>query len=86
MNSPQVDRVESQLLLHPSGSHAGVFLDAGFQVHQRLFMVRQLEGFYPAPRISLPATLELRSWREEDLNSAARLISRGLPRPSRQRG
>jgi ribosomal protein S18 acetylase RimI-like enzyme len=74
VNSPQVDRVESQLLLHPSCSHAGVFLDAGFQVHQRLFMVRQLEVSYPAPRISLPATLELRSWREEDLNSAARLI------------
>jgi ribosomal protein S18 acetylase RimI-like enzyme len=75
VNSPQVDRVESQLLLHPSGSHAGVFLDAGFQVHQRLFMVRQLEGYYPAPRVSLPATLELRSWREEDMNPAGRLIA-----------
>ena len=75
VNSPQVDRVESQLLLHPSGSHAGVFLDAGFQVHRRLFMVRQLEGYYPAPRVSLPATLELRSWREEDMNPAGRLIA-----------
>ena len=75
VNSPQVERVESQLLLHPSGSHAGVFLDAGFQVHRRLFMVRQLEGCYPAPRVSLPDGLELRPWREEDLNSAGRLIS-----------
>ena len=75
VNSPQVDRVESQLLLHSSGSHAGVFLDAGFQVHQRLFMVRQLAGSYPAPRVSLPAGLELRPWREEDLNLAGRLIS-----------
>jgi ribosomal protein S18 acetylase RimI-like enzyme len=74
VNSPQVDRVESQLLLHPSGSHDGVFLDAGFQIHRRLFMVRQLEGYYPAPLMSLPAGLELRSWREEDLNLAARLI------------
>jgi ribosomal protein S18 acetylase RimI-like enzyme len=74
VNSPQVDRVESQLLLHTSGSHAGVFLDAGFQVHQRLFMVRRLEGYYPAPRVSLPATLELRPWREEDMNPAGRLI------------
>jgi ribosomal protein S18 acetylase RimI-like enzyme len=75
VNSPQVDRVESQLLLHPSGSHAGIFLDAGFQVHHRLFMVRQLAGSYPAPRVSLPDTLELRSWREEDLNPAGRLIA-----------
>jgi ribosomal protein S18 acetylase RimI-like enzyme len=74
VNSPQVDRVESQLLLHPSGSHAGVFLGAGFQVHQRLFMVRQLEGYYPASRVSLPDGLELRPWREEDLNLAGRLI------------
>jgi ribosomal protein S18 acetylase RimI-like enzyme len=75
VNSPQVDRVESQLLLHPSGSHAGVFHDAGFQVHQRLFLVRQLAGFYPTPRVSLPAGLELRPWREEDLNPAGQLIS-----------
>jgi ribosomal protein S18 acetylase RimI-like enzyme len=75
VNSPQVDRVESQLLLHPSGSHDGVFLDAGFQIHQRLFMVRQLEGYYPARPASLPAELELRSWREEDLNPAGRLIA-----------
>ncbi len=75
VNSPQVDRVESQLLLHPSGSHAGVFLDAGFQVHRRLFMVRQLEDCYPAPRVNLPAGLELRPWSEEDLNTAGRLIA-----------
>jgi ribosomal protein S18 acetylase RimI-like enzyme len=75
VNSPQVDRVESQLLLHPSGSHAGVFLDAGFQIHRRLFMVRKLEGHYPVSQVSLPAGLELRPWREEDLNLAGRLIS-----------
>jgi ribosomal protein S18 acetylase RimI-like enzyme len=75
VNSPQVDRVESQLLLHPSGSHAGVFSDAGFQIHRRLFMVRQLEGFWTAPRVHLPATLELRPWREEDLNPAGQLIA-----------
>ena len=75
VNSPQVDRVESQLLLHPTGSHDGVFLDAGFQLHRRLFMVRQLEGYEPTSYVSLPATLELRPWREEDLNAASRLIA-----------
>ena len=81
VNSPQVDRIESQLLLHPAGSLDGVFLNAGFQIHRRLFMVRQLDGF-AAPRVALPATLELRPWREEDLNAASRLIAaayRGHP-------
>src|SRR5215472_4827826 len=39
-NSPQVDRVESQLLLHPAGSHWRVFRDAGFSLYRRLFMVQ----------------------------------------------
>jgi ribosomal protein S18 acetylase RimI-like enzyme len=75
MNSPQVDRIESQLLLHPAGSHSGIFLDAGFQVHRRLFMVRQLQGVYAQPRFTLTSQLELRPWREEDLSPASRLIS-----------
>jgi ribosomal protein S18 acetylase RimI-like enzyme len=75
MNSPQVDRVESQLLLHPTGAHAHLFLDAGFQMHRRLFMVRPLEGFLAAPRAHLPLRLDLRPWREEDMDGAARLIS-----------
>lgn len=75
LSSPQVDRVESQLLLHPSGSHANIFLDAGFQIYRRLFMVRPLDGFYAAPRVKLPDGLELRPWRDEDLGSAARLIA-----------
>ncbi|MGD0095004.1 MAG: N-acetyltransferase [Terracidiphilus sp.] len=75
VNSPHVDRVESQLLVHPSGSHVRAFLDAGFQIHRRLFMVRPLEGFFSAPRVSLPGELELRPWRDEDLNPAARLIA-----------
>jgi ribosomal protein S18 acetylase RimI-like enzyme len=81
-NSPQVERVESQLLLHPSGSHTEVFREAGFQVYRRLFMVRQLEGFWSAPHANLPAGLELRPWRDEDLNPAGRLIAeayRGHP-------
>ena len=67
--------MESQLLLPPSGSLSGVFRDAGFQVHRRLFMVRQLADCYSSPRVILPDGLELRPWREEDLDSAGRLIS-----------
>jgi ribosomal protein S18 acetylase RimI-like enzyme len=75
VNSPQVERIESQLLLHPSGTHSGVFLDAGFQVYRRLFMVHKLDGYFVPPRVHLPVRLDLRPWREEDLNAAAQLIS-----------
>jgi ribosomal protein S18 acetylase RimI-like enzyme len=82
VNSPQVERIESQLLLHPSGTHSGVFHDAGFQVHRRLYMVRRLDTCFAPPRIHLPVRLDLRPWRDDDLNAAAQLIStayRGHP-------
>ena len=75
LNSPQVDRIESQLLLHPSGIHTGLFREAGFKVCQRLFMVQQIQGVWNQPRVELPPGLELRPWREEDLNPAGQLIS-----------
>lgn len=74
-NSPQIDRIESQLLLQPSGSHVGVFFDADFQIYRRLFMARTLKGFHAAPRVSLPPGLELRLWHDEDLEPASRLIA-----------
>jgi ribosomal protein S18 acetylase RimI-like enzyme len=75
LNSPQLDRIESQLLLHPSSSHGAIFREAGFQVFRRLFMVQSLQGLWSPPRVVLPAELELRPWRDEDLASAAQLIS-----------
>jgi ribosomal protein S18 acetylase RimI-like enzyme len=75
LNSPQVDRVESQLLLHPAGRHAGIFRRNGFEVHRRLFMVQQLQGLWGTPQVELPRNLELRPWREEDLMVAGKLIS-----------
>jgi len=74
LNSPHVDRIESQLLLHPSGSFAGVFYDAGFHMFRRLFLVQPLQGRWNSPHVDLPGNLELRPWREADLASAARLI------------
>src|SRR5215469_4707715 len=74
-NSPQVDRIESQLLLHPSGAHASSFRRAGFDVYPRLFMVQKLAGVWNMPRPVLPHDLELRAWRDDDLNSSARLIA-----------
>ncbi|MBB6144636.1 ribosomal protein S18 acetylase RimI-like enzyme [Silvibacterium bohemicum] len=75
-NSPGVDRIESQLLLHPHGLHIGVFRSAGFETSKRLFLrlsVRDKTG----PRIvrKLPDDLVMRPWKDEDFNPAAHLIS-----------
>jgi ribosomal protein S18 acetylase RimI-like enzyme len=82
LNSPHVDRIESQLLLHPSGRHDRSFRNAGFQLFRRLFMVQELSGLWSQPRIDLPGNLELRPWSDEDMTHAGRLISeayRGHP-------
>lgn len=75
LNSPQVNRVESQLLLHPSGSHVEIFQANGFRIFRRLFMVQRLQGIMTQPRTTLPDELEVRVWREDDLGSASRLIA-----------
>ncbi len=74
VNSPQVDRIESQLLVHPSGTHASVFREAGLELFRRLFMVQPLRDLWSPPQVNLPSELELRPWRDEDLAPAARLI------------
>ena len=76
-NSPGVDRIESQLLLRPHGTHRETILKAGFQVYERLFM--ELELSSTEPRDTLPAGLldglELRAWRDSDFAAAGRLIA-----------
>ena len=82
LNSPQVDRIESQLLLHPAGAHAEHLsrgrLPALPPALHGAAAGRPLEP----PARHCPTDLELRPWRDEDLNPAARLISdayRGHP-------
>ncbi|MGH9590781.1 MAG: GNAT family N-acetyltransferase [Terracidiphilus sp.] len=82
LNSPQVNRVESQLLLHPSGAHAEIFRANDFRIFRRLFMLQRLQGTASQTRVTLPDELEVRGWRDDDLNSASRLIAeayRGHP-------
>jgi ribosomal protein S18 acetylase RimI-like enzyme len=83
-HSPGIDRIESQLLLHPHGTHASVFTRAGFQIFPRLFMERPLRPSFvglplddldSATMKSLPAGLELRGWRDDDFTAAGRLIA-----------
>ena len=74
LNSPHVDRIESQLLLHASGTYSEMFRAADFQIYRRLFLVQSLQGRTGPPHLNLPGSFELRLWREADLAPAARLI------------
>jgi ribosomal protein S18 acetylase RimI-like enzyme len=76
-HSPHVDRIESQLLVHPSGLHAASFRAAGFELYRRLFMTCRLDDSRPSrgARIELPEGFELRPWRDEEIQAASRLIS-----------
>jgi ribosomal protein S18 acetylase RimI-like enzyme len=72
--TPGVQRMESQLLIHDTGTVSGPFLREGFRQHPRLFMQFSLQG--PAP-VSLadPREFELRRWQEGDFQAAAALIT-----------
>lgn len=74
-HSPGTDRVEAQLLLHPSGKLSGIFREAGFEVFQRDFMELSLEGRKRKDAAKLPAGLLMRPWSEEDYTPAAHLIA-----------
>ncbi len=77
--SPGIDRIETQLLLHPHGAHARAFAVAGFEVFPRLFMELDLAGHWaPLTRglaTVVPPELVLRSWKETDFPAAGRLIT-----------
>ena len=42
-HSPGVERIESQLLLRPHGTHTETLRNTGFQIYERLFMELELE-------------------------------------------
>jgi ribosomal protein S18 acetylase RimI-like enzyme len=71
--SPGINRVEAQLLLHPAGSVAQPFLSQGFQRHERLFMTQSLDSLAPPPASS--AEIEIRHWTEQDYQAAAAVIT-----------
>ncbi len=62
--SPDIDRIESQLLLHDTGSLTQPFLNAGFSIFPRLFLECSLIA--PAPPLAqapiLPPSIELCPW------------------------
>lgn len=72
--SPGIDRIESQLLLHPHGTHSPALLRNGFQVYERLFMELDLAELSESSLSVRTDDLELRPWRDSDFTAAGRLI------------
>ena len=75
--APDVDRIESQLLLYETGHIAGPFVERSFLLHRRLFMevdLRAIERFATLPATHLPGYFDLQRWLPADYNSAADLI------------
>lgn len=72
--SPGIHRAEAQLLLHPSGSLAGPFVETGFARYPRLFMVADLRN-NSEPLAQLNAEIEIRPWSEEHYQPTAGLIT-----------
>ena len=84
-HSPGVERIESQLLLHGEDQHTGVFEQAGFSIHPRIFMecclpsVAHAEAQEPARHAALLRLEQqgytMRPWRETDFSPAGPLIA-----------
>jgi ribosomal protein S18 acetylase RimI-like enzyme len=76
-HSPGVDRIESQLLLRPHGTHTETLRNAGFQIYERLFMELELSSASLAggPEAGVLDELELRTWRDSDFSAAGHLIA-----------
>jgi len=74
LHSPNIGRIESQLLLYDSGSLDRSFLEAGFQPHPRLFMELDLRASPSGPAIPLDHSIELIPWSSLYYQVAAELI------------
>ena len=82
-HTPNLNRVESQLLLHPHGMHRGPFERAGFRLFPRLFMELDLTRMEvpltpPASRfgeLEGPDGARYRRWRASDFDMSSRVIT-----------
>jgi ribosomal protein S18 acetylase RimI-like enzyme len=73
-HSPEIDRIEAQLLLYDTGTIVEPFEQARFETFRRLFMEVALDGRALPGFHALPATMELRRWAPADYQPAAQLI------------
>lgn len=74
--SPGVQRIEAQLLLHKGDSMSRPFVEEGFRRFPRLFMSLPLNGSVPAPDWAARfPEVELKKWSEEEFQGAASVIT-----------
>ena len=74
LHSPNIGRIESQLLLYEAGSIDRSFLKAGFTPYPRLFMELDLTSSPPASEPPLAEEVELIPWSSLYYQVAAELI------------
>ncbi len=88
-HSPCVDRVETQLLLHPAGEHGATLAAHGFQRAERLYLERMLQrapaqasqtgSAAPDRSQAIVGGCRLRPWRDAEMQAAAQLIVAAYP-------
>ncbi|HEY6184061.1 MAG TPA: N-acetyltransferase [Terriglobales bacterium] len=72
--SPGIQRIEAQLLMHLTGDVSRPFVNQGFQRHARVFMTLPLNGETVRP-LKLSPEVEIRRWTEQDYQTAAAVIT-----------
>ncbi len=70
--SPNVERIEAQLLLFDSGILSAAF--SGFSVFPRLFLELQLMAARRATPVACPPRFQMRPWAQSSYQAAAELI------------
>lgn len=83
LHSPDLTRVEAQLLLHPHDLHRGPFERAGFQLYPRLFMELELNPPEPSGAVLAvhpdefegPGGGRYRRWKNSDFELSPQLIT-----------
>jgi ribosomal protein S18 acetylase RimI-like enzyme len=75
-HSPNIDRIESQLLLYAAGAIDEVFVAAGFEMFPRRFLELDLQrnASLLAEAPAVPEDIELAMWSPDDYHAAAELI------------
>jgi ribosomal protein S18 acetylase RimI-like enzyme len=75
-HSPDIDRIESQLLLYDAGVIDDIFTEAGFQMFPRRFLELDLQqdSFEAFEAHHFPSDISLSAWTPEDYQPSAELI------------
>ena len=74
--TPGIDRVESQLLMFPTGALSQPFRSAGFRSYPRLFMTASLSSPLNTSHLTPVQNHSLQSWQPEFYEPAAAFIHR----------